>query len=206
MRMDKIVTISRQYSSGGREIGRKLAEQWGVPFYDNELITRAAKESGYSVEAFESAESRATSSLLYSIARGMATSGNMNTTFHNLSLDDRLFLAQADIIKKVAEEGPCVIVGRCADYILRRCDNLVNIFVCADMDFRIERARTIDGMPLEKIEDNILKMDKRRSNYFNFHTGEKWGRTENYALCINSGRVGIDTAVQIIKDYVEAVK
>lgn len=203
--MDKIVTISRQYSSGGREIGRRLAEEWGVPFYDNELITRAAKESGYSVEAFESAESRATNSLLYSIARGMATSGNMNTTFHNLSLDDRLFLAQADIIKKVAEEGPCVIVGRCADYILRKKENLVNVFVCADMDFRIERARTIDGMPLEKIEENILKMDKRRANYYNFHTGERWGRTENYDLCLNSSRVGIDNAIQIVKTYVDSV-
>ncbi|MCR5206425.1 MAG: cytidylate kinase-like family protein [Lachnospiraceae bacterium] len=204
--MNKILTISRQYSSGGREIGQKLAELWGIPFYDNELITRAAKESGYAPEAFESAESRATSSLLYSIARGMVTSGSMHTTFNHLSLDDQLYMAQADIIRKIAEEGPCVIVGRCADYILRKKENLVNIFVMADMPFRIERAQRIDGMPSEKIEENIRKMDKRRYNYYNFHTGEKWGKAENYSLCINSSRIGIESAVQCIKEYVEAVK
>ena len=203
--MDKIITISRQYSSGGREIGRKLAEKWGIPFYDNELITRAARESGYSVEVFESAESRATSSLLYSIARGITTSGGIGTTFQNLSLDDRLFLAQADMIRKVAQEGPCVIVGRCADYVLRRFDNVVNIFVYADMEFRKERAVRIDNMPTDRIEDNILKMDKRRANYYNFHTGEKWGRTENYALCINSSKIGTDNAVKFISEYIEAI-
>ena len=99
--MNKILTISRQYSSGGREIGQKLAEIWGIPFYDIELITRAAQESGYAVEAFQSAESRATSSLLYSIARGMVTSGSIHSTFNNLTLDDRLYMAQADIIRKI---------------------------------------------------------------------------------------------------------
>lgn len=203
--MDKIITISRQYSSGGREIGRILAKEWGIPFYDNELITRAAQDSGYSVDAFESAESRAGSSLLYSIARGMVTAGSMTTTFSHLSLDDRLFIAQTDIIKKVADEGPCIIVGRCADYILRRRENLVNIFVNADMPFRVERAQRIDNMPSEKIEENILKMDKRRSNYYNFHTGEKWGKADSYALCINSGKVGIEKTALLIKQYVDSI-
>ena len=204
--MNKIITISRQYSSVGREIGQKLAEAWGIPFYDNELITRAAEESGYAVEAFQSAESRATSSLLYSIARGVVTSGNIHTTFNNLTLDDRLYMAQADIIRKLADEGPCVIVGRCADYILGKRKDVVHIFVMADMEFRKERAMRIDGMPEAKIEENILKMDKRRNNYYNFHTGEKWGKAENYSLCINSGRVGIDNAVQVIKAYCESYK
>ncbi|MCQ2496367.1 MAG: cytidylate kinase-like family protein [Lachnospiraceae bacterium] len=203
--MDKIITISRQYSSGGREIGRILADEWGIPFYDNELITRAAEDSGYSVDAFESAESRAGNSLLYSIARGMVTAGSMTTTFNHLSLDDRLYIAQTDIIKKVADEGPCIIVGRCADYILRRRENLVNIFVNADMPFRVERAQRIDHMPSAKIEENILKMDKRRSNYYNFHTGEKWGRAENYALCINSSKVGIEKTAMLIKQYVDSI-
>lgn len=203
--MDKIITISRQYSSGGREIGRILADEWGIPFYDNELITRAAEDSGYSVDAFESAESRAGNSLLYSIARGMVTAGSMTTTFNHLSLDDRLYIAQTDIIKKVADEGPCIIVGRCADYILRRRENLVNIFVYADMPFRVERAQRIDHMPSAKIEENILKMDKRRSNYYNFHTGEKWGRAENYALCINSSKVGIEKTAMLIKQYVDSI-
>lgn len=204
--MDKIVTISRQYGSGGREIGKKLAEAWGIPFFDNELITRAAKESGFAEVAFETAESRANNSLLYSIARGNSSFiGGSDVGYSNLSLDDRLYLAQADVIRKCAAEGPCVIVGRCADYVLRKLDNVVDIFIYADIPFRAERAIRIDGMSPEKIEDNIIKIDKRRSNYHNFHTGEKWGKVENYSLCINSGHVGIDKAVEVIKTYVEGL-
>lgn len=201
--MDRIITISRQYASGGREIGQKLAESFGIPFYDNDLIVRAAKESGYAKEAFEKAESRASSSLLYSIARGIPSVGGLSGTFTNLSLDDQIYIAQADVIRKVAEEGPCVIVGRCADYVLRNQQNVVNLFVWADMPFRVERAQRIDHMSPDRIEENILKMDKRRANYYNFHTGEKWGKTENYSLCINSGRIGIENAVNIIKQFVE---
>lgn len=203
--MDKIITISRQYGSGGREIGAKLAQAWGVPFYDNELITRAAKASGFAEATFESAESRAHSSLLYSIARGTAVFGSQEVGYTNLSLDDKVYLAQAEVIRKCASEGPCIIVGRCGDYILRKLDNVVNIFIYADLPFRAERAIRIDGMSPKKIEDAILKMDKKRSNYYNFHTGEKWGRIENYSLCINSGHVGIDKAVEVIKSYIEGI-
>ena len=204
--MDKVITISRQYGSGGREIGQKLASGWGIPFFDNELITRAAKESGFAEVAFETAESRANNSLLYSIARGTANFGGQDIGYSNLSLDDRIYLAQADVIRKCASEGPCVIVGRCADYILRKLDNVVNIFVYADLPFRAERAIRIDGMSPDRIEDNILRIDKNRSNYHNFHTGEKWGRIENYSLCVNSGHVGIDAAVETVKTYVESLK
>ena len=205
--MDKIVTISRQYGSGGREIGQKLASVWGIPFYDNELITRAAKDSGFAETAFETAESRANNSLLYSIARGTVQFNGQDMGFspNNLSLDDKIYLAQAKVIRNCAAEGPCVIVGRCADYILRKLDNVVNVFVYADIDFRAERAIRIDGMSPDKIENAIQKIDKRRSNYHNFHTGEKWGKVENYSLCINSGHVGIDKAVEVIKTYVEGV-
>lgn len=204
--MDKIITISRQFSSGGREIAQKLAEHYGIPFYDNELISLAAKESGFAEAAFENAENRASSSLLYSIARGMTNLGTQDIGYDNLSLDDRIYLAQADVIRKVASEGPCVIVGRCADYILRKLDNVVNVFIYADMAFRAERAIRIDGLSVDKLEDTILRLDKRRSNYHNFHTGEKWGKVENYSLCVNSGRVGIDNAVEVIIKYLEGIK
>lgn len=204
--MDKIITISRQFSSGGREIARKLADHYGIPFYDNELISLAAKESGFAEAAFENAESRASSSLLYSIARGMTNLSGQDIGYNNLSLDDRIYLAQADVIRKVANEGPCVIVGRCADYILRKLDNVVNVFVYADMPFRAKRAIEIDHMSVDKLEDSILKLDKRRANYHNFHTGEKWGKVENYSLCINSGRIGIEKAVDVIINYVEGIK
>ena len=120
--MDKIITITRQYGSGGREIGRKLADSYGIPFYDNEIISRAAKETGFAEAAFERAEDKASNSLLYSIAMGMNVFSSQEVGFAGLSLDDRIFLAQSNVIRKVAEEGPCVIVGKSGE----RWDNVLN--------------------------------------------------------------------------------
>ena len=163
--MDKIITISRQYGSGGRELGQKLAQRYHIPFYDNELITRAAKESGFAEETFEKAEDKATNSLLYSLAMGINVYGNQDFGFSGLSLDDRIFLAQSGVIRKVAEEGPCVIVGRCADYVLKDWENVFNIFVSASMDYRIQRAIHNYGIEEKKAAEFILKNDKRRGNY-----------------------------------------
>ena len=202
--MNKIITISRQYGSGGREIGAKLAAKLNIPFYDNELITRAAKESGFAEAAFANAESKASNSLLYSIAMGLNSYGNQDLGFSHLSLDDRIYLAQSDVIRKVAAEGPCVIVGRCANYILRDVPNVVNIFIWADMKFRVERAIRIDNLSPNKIEENIAKIDKRRANYYNYHASEKWGRIENYQLSLQSDAIGIDHCVDLIKLFVES--
>ena len=200
--MDKVITISRQYGSGGREIGKRLAEAFQVPFYDNELITRAAKESGFAEAAFQNAESKATSSLLYSIAMGMNAYGNHEFGFSNLSLEDRIFLAQSEVIRKIASEGPCVIVGRCADYILKEMDNVVNVFVWADMKYRVERAINCYGLPEAKAQENIQKFDKRRANYYNYHANEKWGKASNYHISVRSDYVGIDTCVEVLKAYI----
>lgn len=197
-----IITISRQYGSGGREIGEKLAGKLGIPFYDRELITRAAKESGFSESMFENAEKKATNSLLYAIAMGMNAYGNQDIGLTHLSLDDQIYLAQSNVIRKIAKEGPCVIVGRCANYILRDNRDAVHVFIWADMAYRTDRAVNIYGMPKEKAEENIMKIDKQRANYYNFHTGEKWGRVDNYHISIRSDYVGIDNAVGIIADYV----
>lgn len=201
--MNKIITISRQYGSGGREIGEKLAKILGIPFYDNELITRAAKESGFAESVFERVEDKATNSLLYSIAMGMGAYGNQDMGFVNLSLDDRIYLAQSDVIRKIAAEGPCVIVGRCADYILKDNPHVVHVFIWADIKSRVERATTKYNMPSTKAQENILKIDKRRANYYNYHANEKWGKAENYHLSIKSDFVGIDNAVEVIKLFVE---
>jgi cytidylate kinase len=134
--MEKIITVSRQFGSGGREIGEKLASKLDIPYYDNEIISRAAKESGFAEEAFEQAEKKATNSLLYSLAMGMNAYGNQEIGFTHLSLDDQLYLAQSNVIRKVAAEGPCVIVGRCADYVLRDVSNVVNVFIWADIEAR----------------------------------------------------------------------
>lgn len=201
--MKKIVTISRQFCSGGREIGEKLAAKLGIKYYDRELITRAARESGFSETAFENAEKKATNSLLYSIAMGMGSFDSHNIGFTHLSLDDQLYLAQSGVIKKVAKEEPCVIVGRCADYILKDMDNVVNVFVWADLEFRKERAVRLHGLDKDKAEEEILKSDKRRANYYNYHASDKWGRAENYHLSIKSDYIGIDNSVKLIAEFLE---
>lgn len=204
--MNKVITISRQYGSGGKEIGRKLATKLGIPFYDNEIIDRAAKESGFSTQAFENAENKATNSLLYSLAMGMNAYGNQELGFSHLSLDDRIYLAQADVIRKVANEGPCVIVGRCADYVLKDHPGVVNVFITAGIDFRVQRAIELEGLSPVKAEENVAKADKRRANYYNYHANGKWARADNYNLCIQSDLVGIDGTVECIKEFVERIK
>mgnify|MGYP004599301777 FL=1 len=199
--MNKVITISRQYGSGGREVGQKLAEHYGIPFYDNELITRAAKESGFAEETFARAEDKATNSLLYSLAMGINVYGNQDFGFSGLSLDDRIFLAQSDVIRKVAEEGPCVIVGRCADYVLKEYDNVFNLFVEAGMDFRLKRAVESYGIDPKKAGEVIVKRDKSRANYYNYHVGEKWTNLTNYDLVVRSDLMGIDRAVECVKTY-----
>ena len=204
--MKKVITISRQYSSGGREIGSKLAAKLGIPFYDKELISRAAKETGFSEEAFENAENKATSSLLYSLAMGMNAYGNQDIGFTHLSLDDQLYLAQSNVIRKIAEEGPCVIVGRCADYVLRDRNDVINIYIWADLEARKKRAVEVDHLKPNKAEEEIIRADKRRANYYNYHASEKWGKAENYHLSLRSDFVVIDNTVDCILRYLECTE
>ncbi len=199
--MDKIITIGRQYGSGGREVGQKLADIYGIPFYDNELITRAAKESGFAEETFARAEDKATNSLLYSLAMGINVYGNQDFGFAGLSLDDRIFLAQSDVIRKVADEGPCVIVGRCADYVLKERQNVFNIFIQASLDYRLKRVVEKYGVNQKKAGEVVLKTDKSRANYYSYHVGEKWNNLNNYDLVIRSDLSGIDNAVSCICAY-----
>lgn len=200
--MNKIITISREYGSGGREIGEKLAKELGIPFYDNELITRAAKASGFAEAAFANAETKANNSLLYSIAMGMSAYGSHEVGYTSLSLDDRIFIAQSEVIRNLAKEGPCVIVGRCADYILKDMENVIDVFIWADIQYRVRRATTLYDLPVNKAEENIRKADKRRANYYNYHANEKWGKAENYHISIRSDAVGIDASVNILKNYI----
>lgn len=202
--MNKIITISRQYGSGGQEIGEKLAKALNIPFYDNEIISRAAKESGFAEAAFKNAESKATNSLLYSIAMGMNTFGSQDLGLTRLSLDDQIYIAQSNVIRKVAKEGPCVIVGRCADYVLKDFNNVVHVFIWADLDFRVARAIKAYKLDECKAQDNVLKIDKRRANYYNYHASEKWGKAENYHISIRSDYAGIDSSVNCLKTYIES--
>ncbi|WP_343209700.1 cytidylate kinase-like family protein [Anaerolentibacter hominis] len=201
--MSKIITISRQYGSGGREIGERLAKELNIPYYDNALITRAAKESGFAEAAFEKAEEKATNSLLYSIAMGMNAYGNQEFGFAHLSLDDRIYLAQSEIIHKVADEGPCVIIGRCADYVLKDRSDVLHLFIWADLDSRVKRAVELYNLSPDKAEENVLKVDKRRANYYNYHANGKWGAAANYHLSLKSDSLGVDKSVELLKKFVE---
>ena len=201
--MKKLITISRQYGSGGRIIGKLLAEKLGVPFYDKEIIDMAVEASGYSREVIEGAEMKAKSGFAYSLASALSfNEGSVGT----LSVNDRLFLAQFQVIKEIGETDQGVIIGRCADYVLRDIPGVTNVFIYAEMEDRIARAIQSYGDSEENIKNTINSIDKARSNYYNYHTGYKWGDYKNYNLCINSSYITEDEAAELIKDYVEKRK
>lgn len=197
---DIIITISRQFASGGRSIGKRVAEALGLPYYDKELITLAAKESGYDEEFFENIEEKANNKFMYYLSSGF---GNVSSWGTDIALDDKLFLIQADVIRSVAAKGSCVIVGRCADYVLNNNPDCVNIFIYSDIAHRIDRAKNDYHLDAPNLKDAILKSDKKRATYYNYYTDMKWGQMENYHLLLNSDSIGIDNSVELIKRYVQ---
>ena len=194
-----IITIARQYGSGGREIGEKVAELLGIPIFDKELITDAANKGNLNEEVIRSADESAANSLLYTLAMG---SNVLGTTMHfgyKMPLNDKLFLLQSEAIKEYAKEGSCVIIGRCSDYVLRDEPGLFRIFIYGDLDHRAERIRQRHPeIKSSQIIDVINKTDKRRSSYYNFYTGNKWGKFDNYDMAVNSSTIGIDATAQVI--------
>ena len=176
-----VITISRQYGSGGREVGQLLAKRLGIPYYDNELITLAAEESGFAPELFANADQNASNSLLFSLSLYGTTSGT-----YNMPIGDRVFLIQSDIIRKVAQQGPCVIVGRCADYVLHENPNCLSVFLRAPLDWRIEHAVTNYGLAREGAKEAISRTDKKRSVYYQHFTGEKWGLSDTYHITVDT--------------------
>ena len=199
--MKKLVTISREYGSGGRIIGELLADKLKVPFYDKEIIDMAVEQSGYSREVIEGAELKAKSSFAYSLAS--ALSFNEGTTGSVLSVNDRLFLAQFQVIREIGDTGSGVIVGRCADYVLREMPGVTNVFIYAEYEDRLKRAVEKYGDDPEKAEDIISTYDKARQNYYNYHTGMKWGEYKNYNLAINSSYISEEEAANLIVSYIE---
>ena len=199
--MKKLVTISREYGSGGRIIGELLAEKLKVPFYDKEIIDMAVEQSGYSREVIEGAELKAKSSFAYSLAS--ALSFNEGTTGSVLSVNDRLFLAQFQVIREIGDTGSGVIVGRCADYVLREMPGVTNVFIYTEYEDRLKRDVEKYGDDPEKAEDIISTYDKARQNYYNYHTGMKWGEYKNYNLAINSSYISEEEAANLIVSYIE---
>lgn len=193
-----IITIARQYGSGGREIGEKIAKKMGIPFYDKDLIAMAAKQSGMSEEVFERADEKAANSLLYSLMMGNYSLGGHISAVNEMPINDKLFLIQTNIIREVAEKGPCVIVGRCADYILREHKTCLHVFVYADKFSRMERIINKYDVDPAKAADTLVKQDKQRANYYNFYSNQKWGSKDNYHLMVDSSSFGIENSVDLI--------
>jgi len=201
--MNTIITIGRQFGSGGREIGMKAAEALGIPCYDKELLTRAAKESGFCEEMLVNHDERPTNSFLYNLVMDTYSFGYNSNSYSDMPISHKVFLAQFDTIKKIGSEGPCIIVGRCADYALADFDNVVNLFIFGEEKCKIKRIMERFDLNEAKARDMINKKDKQRQSYYNYYSSKKWGRADSYDLCINSSKLGIDGCVNLIKQYVE---
>lgn len=199
-----VVTIGRQYGSGGRELGERLAKELGIPFYDKELVELAAKKSDMSEDVLKNIDEKATNSFLYSLVTG-SMRGSTPPFYYEMPLNDRLFVAQSEVIKSLAAETSCVIVGRCADYILADTDfNCANIFVYAPMTARIDRVQKMYDTTLSpsKAKEKIVKTDKTRKTYYNYYSNQDWGKMDNYHLCLDTSAIGMDNAVEIAKNFV----
>ena len=195
------ITIARQYGSGGREIGERVAELLGVKTYDKEFVTLAAQDDEtVSEEALRKVDERATSSLLYTLAMGSNLFGLSAGHSPMLPLNDKLFVKQSNLIREIAEKESCVLIGRCADYVLRECPDRLSVFIYADIDDRKNRVAERHSVSKTEALELINKTDRRRASYYNFYTGGKWGKYDNYHIAINSSVLGMEGTARLIAD------
>lgn len=200
--MKSVITISREFGSGGHAIGKGLAQKLNIPFYDKELLSIASKESGICEDLFIRHDEAYSNSLLYSLVMGsypVSSDGKMNP---EMPLNHKIFLAQFECIKNLANQGPCVIVGRCADYVLKDHPNVINFFVVGNIIEKKRRILERYDIEKNKVEDFIRKTDKRRAGYYNYYSDMKWGEAKNYDLCINSSKTGIEGAIELMSAYI----
>ena len=206
--MKKVITIGRQYGSGGHDIGELVAQKLGYTFYDKKLVEIAAKNSNISDEAIESIDEKATSSLLYSLVSGSYSIRGMNgPLYYEMPLNDRLVIAQSDVIKNVAAKENSVIVGRCADYVLEDAKDieLIYIFIYSPMEERIKRISKIFDLTEKQAKDKIQKSDKQRKTYYSYYSNRDWGKMSNYDLCINSAKSGIEKTADMIVEFIRSI-
>lgn len=195
-----IINVGRQLGSGGQIIAKKLADDFGYQLFDKEILNLAAKESGFSEKFFEQNDEQ--KGFLKSLFHMHAPHISDNNFYNSRFSQESLFQFQSDAIKKVAESGGCVFVGRCADYVLRDYQNVVNIFITANMEDRIKMVQERDQCDEETAKKIISHKESARASYYNYYTGKKWGHSENYHLCINSSILGIDGTVDFIKQFI----
>lgn len=197
-----VITIGREYGSGGRLIGKQLAQALGYSFLDKELITLAAQKSGMSAQLFADIDENATNSLLYSLASGAYMMGSRMAPGSDMPMTDKLFILQSNIIREEAEKGPCVVVGRCGDYVMEGRKSVYNIFIQAPFEDRVRRAVAEYGLEEKGAADTVRRTDKKRANYYNYYSNRKWGRSSNYHLCVDSSKLGIDGTVQLLTQFI----
>lgn len=192
---NRIITITRQYGSGGREVGQKLADAMGVEFYDNKLLEVAAGNSGIHKSHFEENDEKRSNSFLYLLSTTYGQGG--------VPFDDALFFAQLEAIRKIASEESCVIIGRCADYALRDFTKVLNVFISAPLELRVKRAIEVYDIAEKHAEDYVKRIDKQRTSYYNYYTDKRWGQPQNYQICLDSSALGIDGTVAMLKQFAD---
>ena len=198
-----IITIGREYGSGGRQIGQEVAKYFGIKCYDKELLEHAANESGICKELFENHDERPTNSFLYSLVMDTYSFGYSSSGFTDMPMNHKVFLAQFDTIKKIATNESCVIVGRCADYALAENPDCINVFIHADINERIKTVSKRLNVTENKAKDIIQKRDKQRASYYNYYTSKKWGDSTSYHLTLDASKLGLDGCVEMILKYRE---
>lgn len=197
-----IITIGRQFGSGGREIGEKLAKALGITYYDKELMAIAARDSGLCKEVFEKADEQASSGLAYAFSMGYSYMG-MFAPYNNILSNDGLFLLQSDAIRKLADAESCVLVGRCADYILRDNPDCTTFFIHNSLENRVQRIVESLHITVEEAKEQMIKIDKSRASYYNYYSNKAWGVASSYHCSIDASVLGIEETVSFMKDFIE---
>jgi len=203
MNKNPVITIARQFGSGGHEVGKRVAALLGIKMYDKELIMMAAEKSGYHPDVLMKADEKAAGSLLYTLAIGSSRFGGI-TGNYDMPINDKLFIAQNEIIQELAEKEQCVIIGRCGDYALRNFENKFSVFIYADEAMRVDRIMESRGISEAEARSLIAKEDKKRSGYYNFYTGKKWGSMERYGASFNTAVLGIEGTAELIAHIVRS--
>ncbi len=192
--MSKIISISRELGSGGREIGFRLSKRLGIPVYDKEIISMASEDGNIAEDFFDAHDE-----VIASQGRGEEHMGaDLFSTFYELPVSDQLFYLQSQVIHKLEQKGSCIIIGRCSDVV---AENSFNVFICSSMKRRVERLQKLEpDTPVRKLEAKARSIDRKRRDYYQYYSGNEWGNPRNYHLCLNSGRLGIERCVEIIAD------
>lgn len=198
-----IITIARQYGSGGKTIGQMLAKDMGIPFYNREILRMASDDSGIREELFNRADERLRNNPLFGASKKVYKGELISPDSGDFVSDENLFNYQAKVIKDLAEKGSCVIVGRCADFVLKDRDDVVSVFIHAPKEYCMARAMERNDMTEKEMEKFIAKTDRYRGDFYHYYTGNIWSDARNYDLCLNSAKLGFEKCVEEIKAYID---